>query len=131
LVHVAVKDLKCGDVERTPTPSWDFTVLNSSEFVILLPQIGLEDLSGRQKPENGRVSFCELSTLLVLLAEERNPMGEQSGATVAAPVATTPFLKNDRRFVCSPAEIGWTRYFINPSLKTIFNRSQSARRGTQ
>ncbi len=62
LVHIAVKNFKGGGVERTTTPSWDFAILDSSEFVILLPQIGLKDLGGRQEPENGGVSWRETAS---------------------------------------------------------------------
>jgi hypothetical protein len=46
LGHVAIKDLKVGDVGLTSRTGRT----DSSQFVILLPQIGFDDFSGSQEP---------------------------------------------------------------------------------
>jgi hypothetical protein len=43
LGNVRIENRKGRGVGWTPSSSWDFAVLNSSEFVVLLPQISLED----------------------------------------------------------------------------------------
>ena len=48
--------------EGTPAAAWDFAVLNASQFVVLLPQIGFDDFDRSQEPENGDVSFGETAT---------------------------------------------------------------------
>src|SRR5882757_2349366 len=81
LRHVPIQDLKCSRVRRTPTSPWNLTVLDSSEFVVLYPQIGFEYLRRGQKPENCRVSFCELSALFVLFVSDRNSAGKQPSSS--------------------------------------------------
>src|SRR5260370_40218127 len=76
LGHIPIQDLKCSSVWCTPTPPWNLAVLDSSEFVVLRPQIGFEYLRRGQKPENRRVSFCELSALLVLFVSGGGSCGQ-------------------------------------------------------
>src|SRR5258708_36228738 len=78
LGHIPIQDLECGSVWRTPAPPWNLAVLDSSEFVVLHPQIGFEYLCSGQKPENCRVSFCELSALFVLFVSGGDSAGKQT-----------------------------------------------------
>src|ERR1043166_5084429 len=41
------------------TAAWNFVVLDATEFVVLDPKIGLENLKCRREPEQGSVSRCE------------------------------------------------------------------------
>jgi len=102
LVHVAIKDLKRGGVEWTPGSSWDFAILDSSEFVILLPQISLKD--SRAAARNLRIAASpgvrrpDFSSRPLLTARKADSQAARAPTTVAAPVARTPFFKNERRF---------------------------------
>ena len=62
LGHVPIQHFKGFDISCTPTPPWDFAVLDASKFVVLLPQIGFEDFGRRQEPENSYVSARETGT---------------------------------------------------------------------
>ena len=55
LVHVLVQHRKGSGIGRIPGSPWDFVVLDSAEFVVLLPQIGFDDFCCRQESENVRV----------------------------------------------------------------------------
>ncbi|HYL43133.1 MAG TPA: hypothetical protein VEU97_07100 [Ktedonobacteraceae bacterium] len=57
LVHIPIQLFKGSGVGSAPRPSWNFAVLDSSEFVILLPQIGFEDFGCSQEPEYGHVTL--------------------------------------------------------------------------
>jgi len=50
LIHVSVENLEGRGVEWAATPSWNLIVLDSSKFVVLNPQVGLDDLGSGQKP---------------------------------------------------------------------------------
>jgi hypothetical protein len=91
LVHVLVQHRDSLGVGRVPGSAGNFTVLDAGELVVLLPQIGLENLGRSQEPENRRVpprepavfvvGFVGLVPLVVLLAGEgRRPFGHQPGA---------------------------------------------------
>src|SRR6266478_7774877 len=56
LMHVFVKHFECLGVEAAAAASGDFAVLNAGEFVVLLPEIGFEDFSRRQKAQNGDIT---------------------------------------------------------------------------
>ena len=56
--QVLIKDSKGIGVGWIAAAAWDFTVLNSSEFVVLDPEIGLEYFRRRCEPEQCRVSRC-------------------------------------------------------------------------
>src|SRR5437764_343918 len=56
----------------------DFAVLDAAEFVVLLPQIGLDNLGRRQEAQDGRVPFLEL--VPVGCGDGRSPIGPQPGA---------------------------------------------------
>ena len=54
---------------------------DAREFVVLLPQIAFQDLSGREKPEYGDVSKRQVGSLVFIivssLAEGHDGIGEQ------------------------------------------------------
>src|SRR5258706_3354995 len=78
LRHVHIQNLESGCVECTPTPARHLAILDSSEFVVLYPQICFEGLRGGEEPEDCRVSSCELSTFLVLVVKCTNFLSKQS-----------------------------------------------------
>jgi hypothetical protein len=49
LRHVCIENRKRGGVEYASASAWNFAVLDSAEFVVLLPEIGLKDLGGSQE----------------------------------------------------------------------------------
>src|SRR6266436_5348414 len=75
LVHVLVQHRERPGVGRIPGPAGDFVVLDSAEFVVLLPQIGLDDFCCRQESENVRVSPRETAK-----RSYRWGISQQSGA---------------------------------------------------
>src|SRR5207248_10652308 len=60
--HVLIKDFKGVGVGCITTPARDFAVLDSAEFVVLLPEIALDDFSGGQKPQDGHIAGCDIAT---------------------------------------------------------------------
>ena len=62
LRHVPIEDLNGGGIGRTPGSSGNFGVLDSAEFVVLLPQIGFDEFRCRQQPKNSLVSRCKTAT---------------------------------------------------------------------
>jgi hypothetical protein len=58
-VHVLVEHRDGLGVGRVAAAAGDFAVLDAGELVVLLPQIGLEDLGRGQEPENRLVSRGE------------------------------------------------------------------------
>src|SRR2546429_9028604 len=75
LVHVLVQHRnRCG-VGWIPGPAWDFGVLDSAEFVVLLPQIGFDDFCCRQESKNVRASPREINT-----RARSGGISQQSGA---------------------------------------------------
>jgi hypothetical protein len=69
LGHVGIQLGKSLDIGGIAAPPWNFFVLDTSQFVVLLPQIGFEDFGGRQEPQNGLISLGETATLC--LCEDR------------------------------------------------------------
>jgi hypothetical protein len=67
LGHVTIKLLKGSDVGLTRATDRS----DASELVILLPQVGLDDLCGKQQLQNRDVSFCEIP-YFPFLAEGRS-----------------------------------------------------------
>ena len=59
LVHISIKHFQGLGVDWIPSSSRDFAVWDSSEFVVLDPEIGLESFGCRRKPEQGRISRCD------------------------------------------------------------------------
>jgi hypothetical protein len=62
LVHVPIQHLQGGGIGRVPSSPWDFGVLDSAKFVVLLPQIGFDEFCCCQKPKNSLVSSCKTAT---------------------------------------------------------------------
>jgi hypothetical protein len=62
LKHVPIHHEQSSDVGGTAASPWDFAALDASQFVVLLPQIALDDFDRSQEPENGHVSVCETAT---------------------------------------------------------------------
>jgi hypothetical protein len=56
LRHVPVDRHKEVAIGLVAASAQNFAVLDSAELVVLFPQIGLEDLDGRKKTKNIRVS---------------------------------------------------------------------------
>src|ERR1700686_2038251 len=64
LGHVRIKKPNGGGVGRTSPSSGDFAVLDSPEFVVLLPQIGFEDFGCSQEPQDGHIAYRNDATAL-------------------------------------------------------------------
>src|SRR4029077_11877174 len=62
LGHVRIEKRNGGGVGGTSTASGDFAVLDSPEFVVLLPQIGFEDFGRGQEPQYGHITYCDDAT---------------------------------------------------------------------
>ncbi len=87
LGHVTIQNLEGSRVIRVPTSgSWrgascrisrcEITLLGSSEFPVLFPQIALEDFGGGQEPKNGGIAFPYFSAKIVIRFRLR---GQQCG----------------------------------------------------
>src|SRR6266576_6733142 len=59
LVHVLVQHRDSVVIGRVPAAAWDLAVLDARELVVLLPDIGLDDLGRGEEPENRRVALCQ------------------------------------------------------------------------
>src|SRR5258708_37402973 len=64
LGHVSIKKRDGGGVGWTSTSSGDFAVLDSPEFVVLLPQIGFENFGCGQEPQDGHITHSNDVTAL-------------------------------------------------------------------
>src|SRR5438034_3600721 len=62
LVHVLVQHRKGSGIGWISGSAGDFGILDSAEFVVLLPQIGFDDFCCRQESKNVRVSHREINT---------------------------------------------------------------------
>ena len=60
LIHIPIEDRKRSGVGWIPTSAWNFAVLDSPEFVVLHPEIGLEDFRGGREPKQSGI--CLLYT---------------------------------------------------------------------
>src|SRR5262249_14050447 len=78
LVHVRIQLFQGSGVGCTPLSPRNFAVLDTAEFVVLLPRVRLEDFECSQEPQNRRVSLCETGTLIV--GEGRYRLSQQPGA---------------------------------------------------
>src|SRR5262249_17907996 len=65
LGHVTVQILKGSCILWIPAPPRNFAILDSSEFVVLLPKISFEGFKGGQESENGHISFGETDISLM------------------------------------------------------------------
>jgi len=71
LRHVTIKLLESVDVSRAPSgDSRNFVVLNSSQFVVLGPQVAFENFCRGEKSENRRISPGDL-TIAPFIPERR------------------------------------------------------------
>src|SRR5437016_8362590 len=61
LGHVSIQYIERGDVWGASAPPWDFAVLDTSQFVILLPEIGFEDFDRAQESENGLIPLIKIA----------------------------------------------------------------------
>ena len=78
LVHVLVQHRDRLGVGRVPASAGDFAVLDAGELVVLLPQIGLDDLGRSQEAENRRVSLRKTAALILISYPypSRSPWGQ-------------------------------------------------------
>ena len=76
LVHVPIQHFDGVRIGWVPGSAWNFAVLDSSELVILLPQIGFDEFCCRQESKNVRVSHREGG----LLRPRRGDISQQSRA---------------------------------------------------
>ncbi len=60
--HVFVKDFQGLGVVWIATAAWYLAVLDSSEFVVLDPKVGLEYFRRGREPEHGGIAFCDIAT---------------------------------------------------------------------
>ncbi len=63
LRHIAIEYLKSLDIRRAAAAAGDFAILNAAQFVVLLPQISLDDFGCRQEAQDSRVSLCEAAAV--------------------------------------------------------------------
>jgi hypothetical protein len=78
LIHIPIEHAKGSRVRRVPRPAGNFAVLDASQLIVLLPQIGFEDFRGSQEAENSDVPFGEATP--VCFSKHRKTIGQQSGA---------------------------------------------------
>jgi hypothetical protein len=79
LGHVGIKVLRGGGVGGIPGTSWNFAVLDTSEFIVLLPKISFQDFGRCEKPENSDIALrkspsnlCGLRDLCAMLTSLRS-----------------------------------------------------------
>ena len=99
LVHVLVQHRNGVVVGRVPGSAGDFAVLDAGELVVLLPQIGFNDLGSRQEAENVRVLARE-AVMAVMMCRGRRRLGQQ--APSADLFASQRVRQSERRV------IGWS-----------------------
>ena len=90
LVHVLIQHLNGRGVGRIPGPAGDFGVLDSAEFVVLLPQIGFDD-------------FCAARNRRMAASPRVRPPLEFGSLTWAARVSAKvrrPWFLLPRRLIC-------------------------------
>ena len=63
LSHVRVEDRDSRGVGRVTASTRNFAVLDSGELVVLLPQVGLENLRRGQELQNRHVPLAEALTM--------------------------------------------------------------------
>src|ERR1700674_4947215 len=64
LGHVRINKRNGAGIGLTSTSSGDFAVLDSPEFVVLLPQISFENFSGGQEAQDGHITYRNDATTL-------------------------------------------------------------------
>jgi hypothetical protein len=79
LRHVDVKDLQRSHVERAAAlDPVLFGILGSSEFGVLLPQIGLEDFRSSQELRDGDVTLCYCGTFVAGFTQRRQTAAQDA-----------------------------------------------------
>ena len=81
LGKVRIKNLQLGGVDGVPAAARDLAILDPAKFVVLDPEVGLQDLSRGGEPEQRRVPFCQAAALAIhvlcdsgrLVAKETEP----------------------------------------------------------
>jgi len=68
LRHIPVDLYEQISVGLVAASSWDFTILDSAELVVLLPQIGFKDFKRRKKAQNIYVAVCGPVVEVVVLS---------------------------------------------------------------
>ena len=63
------------------------------EFGILPEQIGFDRFQHLQEAEDGGISACKVSTLVILVSSVNGPLPSSPTPIVAAPAVTAPFFK--------------------------------------
>ena len=66
LGHIAVQYRHRSRIGRIPASTRDFFIWNASEFVVLEPEIGLNDFSRRRKPKHGCVSPRQVTATVII-----------------------------------------------------------------
>ena len=61
LGHVPIQLSEGINICFTAAPAWYFAVLDTSQFIVLLPKVSFKNFGCRQEPKNGYISFCEIS----------------------------------------------------------------------
>jgi hypothetical protein len=81
LVHVPIQNFQGFGVDRISRAARNFAVWDSSEFIVLDPEIGLEDFRRRREPEQGSIAGCDWVVViaLVLLAKHSCGRPKQCG----------------------------------------------------
>ena len=81
-IHILIEHFQCFGVGWISSSASFFAVLNSSEFVILDPEIGLQDFRRRREPEKGGIAGCDWVVViaLVLLAKHSCGRAEECGS---------------------------------------------------
>ena len=71
LVHVPIKNFQGFGVDRISCAARNFTVWDSSQLIVLDPEISLEDFRSRREPEQGGIASCNwvVVTAHILLAK--------------------------------------------------------------
>ena len=80
LGHIRVQHCKSGSISWVSASAGDFIVRNTSEFVVLHPEVRLNDLGCRCEPKQGCISPSEMTAAFVLLRLDRWALGEKSDA---------------------------------------------------
>src|SRR5919199_4059590 len=83
LGHVVIQCFQGLGVGLAPAPPWDLPVLDTAELVILLPEIGFDDLDCGQEPEYGHVSLGDAAALRNCRGRRpvgQHPCAERSGS---------------------------------------------------
>ena len=101
LRHIGIKDRNGSRKCWIPAPTGNFVVLDAREFVVLLPEIGFDELRRRKEPQDRDVSPREVTVMPSGAGLASSAMSVAPAAT--APADATPRRRNERRPTRSPA----------------------------